>query len=260
MEILWLILLSSVVVAASIIGTMVGFGLSTILMPLFIWVMPFEHALLLSALIHGFHSLTKVICFRQSIHWNTVLWFGAPAVTAVIGAAHFLETVSSLILQLSFCAILIIQALFIIRGSATTVTRSPLTSFFAGAFTGVCATLFGIQGPIRMQYFIAARYSIAETIATTAAIALLIDTVRLLFYVHDVHIVSEMIPVGVGGLGASVLGVLIGRRVLARVSYTTFRVLVAGGLIIVATLYAAKVVSRNDHTKERQYHREKKML
>ena len=67
---------------ASIIGTIGGFGLSTIMIPLLLTSLPVAHVLLFVGIIHACEGVWKMILFRSGIRWNILITFGIPAMVA----------------------------------------------------------------------------------------------------------------------------------------------------------------------------------
>jgi len=65
---------------AEIIGTMAGFGSSTIFLPLALLLVDFKTAIILVAIFHLFGNLSRIIFFREGIDRRIILQFGVPSV------------------------------------------------------------------------------------------------------------------------------------------------------------------------------------
>jgi uncharacterized protein len=64
---------------AEIMGTMAGFGSSTIFLPLaLLFVGDFKTAIILVAIFHLFGNLSRIIFFRQGFDRRIILQFGMP--------------------------------------------------------------------------------------------------------------------------------------------------------------------------------------
>jgi uncharacterized membrane protein YfcA len=66
--------------AAEIIGTMAGFGSSTIFLPLALFFVDFKTAIVLVAIFHLFGNIGKITFFRQGFDKGIILQFGVPSV------------------------------------------------------------------------------------------------------------------------------------------------------------------------------------
>src|SRR5512136_1799330 len=63
-EIVYIALLT---LAASIIGTLAGFGISTIMVPILLSIFSLPQTLLLTGIIHWFNDIWKMLLFREGI-------------------------------------------------------------------------------------------------------------------------------------------------------------------------------------------------
>src|SRR5262245_57966222 len=68
-----------------------GFGLGTLLMPVFAVFFPAEVAVAATAVVHLANNLFKLLLVGRHAAWLVVLAFGLPAVPAAIGGAAVLE-------------------------------------------------------------------------------------------------------------------------------------------------------------------------
>ena len=71
-----------------------GFGLGTILMPVFALFFPVEIAIALTAIVHLLNNLFKAMLVWRSVDLKVVLWFALPAALAAFGGATLLNTLS----------------------------------------------------------------------------------------------------------------------------------------------------------------------
>ncbi|MGB8163308.1 MAG: sulfite exporter TauE/SafE family protein, partial [Nitrososphaeraceae archaeon] len=72
---------------SEILGTMAGFGSSTIFLPLASYLVEFKTALVLVAIFHLFGNISRITLFRHGLDWNVLLTFGIPSfVLSLIGA------------------------------------------------------------------------------------------------------------------------------------------------------------------------------
>jgi uncharacterized membrane protein YfcA len=72
---------------ASLLTFFSGFGLGTILMPVFALFFPIEMAISLTGVVHLLNNFFKMYLVGKEANWRIVLKFGTPAVvSALIGA------------------------------------------------------------------------------------------------------------------------------------------------------------------------------
>src|SRR3989344_1723070 len=72
---------------SEVLGTIAGFGSSTIFLPLALLFFDFKTALVLVALLHIFGNISRISFFRYGLDKHTLLTFGVPSVIlSLIGA------------------------------------------------------------------------------------------------------------------------------------------------------------------------------
>src|SRR3990167_1511124 len=81
MQILFLTVLTFL---AGIVGTITGFGISTIMVPVVLLFLPLPQTLLLVGVIHWFGDLWKMLLFKHGVNKKLLLYFGLPGVIAAI--------------------------------------------------------------------------------------------------------------------------------------------------------------------------------
>ncbi|HPN88358.1 MAG TPA: TSUP family transporter, partial [Candidatus Omnitrophota bacterium] len=86
-------------ISASFLTFFSGFGLGTILMPVFLFFFPLDTAIALTAVVHLLNNILKMILLFKYVAWHVVLRFGIPAfIAAFLGAQllFFLEKIPAL--------------------------------------------------------------------------------------------------------------------------------------------------------------------
>jgi uncharacterized protein len=132
---------------AEIIGTMAGFGSSTIFLPLaLLFVVDFKTAIILVAIFHLFGNLSRIIFFRQGFDKRIVLQFGVPSILFSLLGALLIGLLPQPILK-------IVLGIFLITTSVSFLIRPRLripantTIFIAsGSVTGFITALVGTGG------------------------------------------------------------------------------------------------------------------
>jgi uncharacterized protein len=229
-----------------------GFGLGTILMVTLLLFFPPELAIGMTALVHFTSNLLKIGLVFPSIEWRVWLRFGLPAMFAsflgaylLIGLQHLPDlysyrigdrtfVVTSLKLILSVFILLIALDEFVSIFGRMRLTNKML--MFGGMLSGFLGGLTGMQGAVRSAFLIKAGLGKEAYIATGVAIACVIDVSRIAVYgfsfdrdrlqEHWVFILAVTL--------AALAGVLVGKRLLKKVSLKTVRNIVGIMLILVA--------------------------
>ena len=87
------IIIMLVALVASLLTFVSGFGLSTLLTPVFVVFFPIEIAIAMTAIVHFFNNIFKFTLFYNHIDFRIVRKFGIPSVIgAIIGASLLLFT------------------------------------------------------------------------------------------------------------------------------------------------------------------------
>ncbi|HEX9750969.1 MAG TPA: TSUP family transporter [candidate division Zixibacteria bacterium] len=86
---------------ASVVGTLTGFGTSTIMVPAMVLFLPLPETLLMVGVVHWFGDIWRVVLFRAGLQWRLIVLFGIPGiVTSYIGARAALSIPSGNVLRI----------------------------------------------------------------------------------------------------------------------------------------------------------------
>lgn len=223
-----IILIALLTLLASIIGTLAGFGISTIMVPILLMVFPLPQTLLLVAIIHWFNDIWKMLLFRKGIRWNLFLAFGLPGIfTSFIGSSLSLR-ISQEILSRALGIFLIAYVLFITFNQTFKFSQRLSVAISGGALTGFFAGIFGIGGEINAVALSAFNLEKAVYIATAGAISFIIDSTRIVTYIEGgTRLDSDILSGFLIFIPASLIGAMIGRRVIEKIPQEKFRNFVA---------------------------------
>jgi hypothetical protein len=229
-------LILSLVVVASCVGTMTGFGTSTLMVPIMLLFYPFEQTLLFVGIIHWFGNLWKLVLFRKGFQWKLILSFGIPGIaTAYLGArlVRLVFDKSPTVLLQILGAFLICYVVYLFFKSSFKVKQSLLAGACGGALSGLFAGLFGIGGAIRGLFLTAFDLPKAVYITTAGFIALLIDTTRLrTYYVNGTRLPHLLLWGLLIFIPASFVGARIAKSLVDRIPQEHFRRVVAVFLLL----------------------------
>ena len=73
------IIFLAVALGAEVLGTITGFGATTVLLPVAALLYPLPVAIAYSALFHGLGTAWRSVFFARGINWRIALAFGLPA-------------------------------------------------------------------------------------------------------------------------------------------------------------------------------------
>ncbi len=228
------ILILLVVTLASGVGTLTGFGLSTVMIPVMVLYYPLAEALLFVGIIHWFGDVWKLILFREGIRWRLILSFGLPGIAATILGASLVFHIPSTVLSRVLGAFLVLYVLFVLVRRSFQVRPGLPTNLIGGMLSGFCAGIFGMGGAVRGMFLSAFNLPKAVYLATAGAIALAVDTSRLVTYVRAG---TQLSPLLLWGMllfvPASFLGARVAKHFVNRIPQRRFRTVLAAFLLLV---------------------------
>lgn len=243
-----------IIVVAAFVGALLtffsGFGLGTILTPIFALFYPIEYAVIMTALVHFANNILKIILVGKSINKNVLFSFGFTSILgAIIGSlllGYFYSEKDSInysLLKMEFntsqakllLGTLMIVFSFIEVFAEKLTTNLTLKNMGLGGFvSGLFGGLSGNQGAIRSFFLSKINLSAAEYIATGTAIALMVDISRIGVYFNtnvsfdfkfSINILLVMI--------SAFAGTIIGKKYLKKVNKKAINFLIAFFLIAI---------------------------
>lgn len=237
-----------------------GFGLGTILMPVFAIFFPVEAAIAMTAIVHLLNNLFKFGLLGRQANKEIVLKFGVPAIVAAYAGAKlllWLEAIPPLI-QYSLLARnfsitlvkLVIAALMVIfvflelspKFQAWSLGKKYLP--YGGILSGFFGGLSGHQGAFRSAFLMKCGLSKESFIATGVVIACLVDFSRI--GVYGTHFASTGWGAHILLLGVAVIfafaGSFIGNRLVKKVTLKIVQNIVSMTLIAIALLLGVGLI------------------
>ena len=166
----------------SVIGTVTGFGTSTVMVPALVMFYPLPQALLLVGIIHWFGDIWKMLLFRSGVRWRLVLLFGVPGVVATVLGGLLVFQAPQELLSRILGAFLLAYVAFILIKRRFKVPQTTATALTGGALYGLSAGAFGVGGAVRGAFLAAYDLPKEVYIFTAGAIGLAVDIGRLATY------------------------------------------------------------------------------
>jgi len=232
---------------ASLLTFFSGFGLGTILLPVFAMFFPIPQAILLTAIVHLLNNLFKISLVGHHTKIRVVLQFGIPACLFAIMGAQVLaqisfptylwqytfqnQTYEVELLKLIIALLMIVFTILELLPLSEKIRIKPNLLWMGGALSGFFGGLSGHQGALRSMFLIRMNLSKEAFIACGVAIALIIDISRISIYITDefwLHWNAQRFPLFIATISA-LAGSLAGKLLLPKfkLGFVTFFVSVA---------------------------------
>ncbi len=240
-----------------------GFGLGTILMPVFALFFPVPLAIAATAVVHLANNIFKFGLMARQADWPVVARFGIPAaVAAIVGASLLtwfdrMPVIANYTISGSAYEITVVKAvigvLIVVFGLLELWPRSQALAFpprwlpLGGMLSGFFGGLSGNQGALRSAFLLKAGLTKEAFVATGVVSAVIVDAVRLITYGTGVmaeHLARSqdlLAPVAVGTVCAFI-GSLAGKRVLQKITLRTVQIIVAVAMLLIGTGLASGLI------------------
>lgn len=237
---------------ASLLTFFSGFGLGTILTPVFAIFFPAQIAVAQTSIVHFLNNIFKLILVGKYINKKIVISFGLPAIAGAFGGAFALlylaqtEPLLTYFIGSKECTItplkITVGILIIFFSILEVVPRFSKSGFgkdhlfIGGLLSGFFGGLSGHQGALRSAFLVRYDLSKEEYVSTGTAIACLIDITRISLYIklfyelnifqNGFHIISATI--------CALFGALAGNYFLKKTTFKAVKILTHILLIIIA--------------------------
>lgn len=242
------VLVAIIALLASGLTLYSGFGLGTVLLPVFALLMPLEVAVAATALVHGANSIFKAAILGRYANPSIVLRFGVPALIASFFGALALGYVSKFdslftysvgfhaavvtpikisigLLMLGFAAFELFPSLKKVKIDIKYLPIGGILSGFFGGFSGH-------QGALRAAFLAKIETTTQGFVGTGAIIAAMVDIVRISTYGYilllgksTVNIQTEQWVLILTAIISAFCGVMIGRRWLHKITIGVIQVI-----------------------------------
>lgn len=259
------IIISIVSLLAAVLTFFSGFGLGTILLPVFAFFFNIELAIAATAVVHFLNNIFKIFLVGKHANFKIILRFGAPAlIFSFLGAMSlgFFSSIGELyrynlfgreysihLVKLVIACLLIFFSIFELNKKLRELSFDKKYLSIGGVLSGFFGGLSGQQGALRSAFLSKAGLSKEEFIASSVAIAFLIDIARLSIYGANIFKNNESIAnnsdllnlIIVGALSAFI-GAVIGKKVLKKITLKSIQTTIGIMLIIIALLLGFGII------------------
>ena len=245
-------LIAVIAFLAAILTFFSGFGLGTILTPVFMIFFPAELAIALTGVVHFFNNIFKLFLVGKNADKQVMMRFGIPAVIAAFAGAWLLLQISDLqplfdyklagktieVFPVKFiiAILLIIFALMDLLPFISKIQFGKDKLPIGGALSGFFGGLSGNQGALRTAFLIKAGLSKESFIATAVVVSTFVDFTRLSIYAtrFTASGLQDNITLILCTTLAAIAGAFIGNKLLKKITLKFIQNLVAVMLIMVS--------------------------
>lgn len=232
MEIFYIALLTFL---AGIVGTVTGFGISTVMVPVVLLFLPLPETLLLVGVIHWFGDLWKIYFFKHGINWKLLLFFGIPGIIMASYGASLTLKLPEILLSRTVGALIVFYVIFILLKPAFRIKGTPVAAIFGGASSGFLGGLTGVGGgALRAVVLTAFNVPKSVYIFTSGLLGAVIDASRIAtYYLGGTRIGSALTMGLLLFIPVSFVGALVAKRIVNKIPQDKFRVVVSVFLFVI---------------------------
>ncbi len=237
-----------------------GFGLGTILTPVFMIFFPVDLAIALTGIVHFCNNLFKLLLVGRQADKQVLIGFGIPAVIAALLGSWLLLNITDLqplfVYQLFGRTIEVFPVKFIISMLLIIFIFIDSIPYFnnlqfskgklsiGGALSGFFGGLSGNQGALRSAFLIKAGLSKEAFVATAVVVSTFVDFTRLSVYATRFTKagLSDNFTLVISATLSAIVGAYIGNKLLKKVTIKFLQLTVVIILIIISFALGAGLI------------------
>ncbi len=255
-----IVLISITAFATAILTFFSGFGLGTILTPVFMLFFPVELAIALTGIVHFFNNIFKLILVGRNANKEVLLRFGIPAVLAALFGSLVLLNITNSTPLFSYFAFgkhyevypikFMVSILLILFASMDLIPYFQKLQFgkdkliLGGFLSGFFGGLSGNQGALRSAFLIKAGLSKEALVGTAVVISTFVDFTRLGVYAtrFEKSGLYENLELVIWATISAITGAYLGNKLLKKVTLGFLQVLTAIMLILMSICLGAGII------------------
>lgn len=260
---MYLLLIAIVSFSGSLLTFFSGFGLGTLLSPLFVLFFPVQVAIAGTAVVHFCNNLFKLLLMYRYIRWDIFLKFSIPAGIAAIFGALLLTSLGRLDEFFNYSVFgeqmsvqpmkLIVGFLFIffaiaeLSGNLKNRRIDKKYIHIGGFISGFFGGLTGNQGAFRTAFLVNFGLTKEAFVATGIVSSCVVDFFRISVYWLTYNQYATELPADFQlAISIAIIfafsGAFIGRKLLTKISMTSIRYTIAVFMILVGTGLAGGII------------------
>jgi uncharacterized membrane protein YfcA len=224
-------------VAAGAIAAISGFGIGSLLTPVFALQVDTKTAVAAVSLPHIIGTAFRLWLLRSRIHRRLLLSFGLTSAAGGLAGALLHAQASSPALAIVFGSLLIFAGGSELTGLAGRWRLHGGMAWAAGALSGFFGGLVGNQGGIRSAAMLGFDVARDQFVATATATALLVDIARVPVYLTvEREAIATIGPLLLLATVGVLAGTVLGRWLLRRVPQHLFRRVVGATVLLLGVV------------------------
>ena len=253
-------IISIVALFASMLTFFSGFGLGTILTPVFAIFFPITEAIALTGIVHFLNNIFKISLTFKNINKKVLIQFGLAGIHAALLGAWLLLYTNTLpdlyvwsvnekqfsitVMKLIIALLIIIFSLMESIPSLKNLQAKKSRLIVGGVVSGFFGGLSGHQGALRTVFLIKEHLSKESFIATGIAIACLVDLTRLPVYFMNTEKanIAENIPLLSCAVASAFVGAYFGNKLLKKTTLGVVQKIVTVALILLAIALGSGII------------------
>ncbi len=227
-----------------------GFGLGTILLPVFSLYFPLELAVLATALVHFSNNLFKLSIMSRHIDFGLFRKFGLTALLGAFLGAYLLRLAGQMgtlfvfplwggrevsLLSFMIGLLMLVFVFFEWKKIKFPFSNAPFFLPVGGFLSGFFGGFSGHQGALRSAFLSKISLDKQLFVATSALISTLIDFSRISIYTNHTNWSGLNTNYLILGAISAFIGSVLGKKYLTKVSYGFIQGIVAVFLLAMAT-------------------------
>jgi uncharacterized membrane protein YfcA len=220
-------------VLAGAVASVVGFGIGSLLTPLFAVRVGTQLAVAAVSIPHVFATGLRYWRLRAHVDRRVLVSFGIMSAAGGLAGALLHSVAGNRALAIVFGVILIFVGVSELTGLARRMRFGGWVAWTAGAVSGLFGGLVGNQGGIRSAALLGFDVDKEAFVATATAIGLVVDAARMpVYFATQAPAIARIWPLVLIGTVGTLVGTLVGVRALRRIPENAFRHIVAVILLV----------------------------
>jgi uncharacterized membrane protein YfcA len=206
------------------IASIAGFGIGSLLTPIFAYRYGTKLAVAAVSIPHFVATAYRFWLLRKSVDLRILASFGLTSAAGGLTGAILSAYASNPLLTILFGLILVFVSLSEFSGLAERMRFSGPLAWVAGGASGLLGGLVGNQGGIRSAALLGFDLNKEAFVATATSIGVIVDFARMPVYIikEGRDLASLWVPIVIA-MVATVVGTILGKQYLARLPQNIFR-------------------------------------
>ena len=229
-----------------------GFGLGTILTPIFILFFPVDISIALTAIVHLLNNCFKLLIIGRHINLKVALYFGGAGLISALAGAKVLSLFTNKNILYSYTLgqktidvpllhfiigflFIVFSILEVIPNGKQKLAIKNSALVFGGSISGFFGGLSGHQGALRSIFLLKYGLTKESFIATGVIVACCIDISRISIYSTQFYnnINLNVLPLLATAIASAFFGAILGKKFLKKVTLKSMNILVG---VLISTM------------------------